>query len=246
MLCTLSSSSSHCTLPWASFVSRPCSSRRGRQTPTCPSRVWCPTTTPSGTDFLGMSDEGGPPSTTSSTLTGWLLTEAMTTERISRRRRFSSIRRKSAAARKVLGLEEPLGLHRVQAAADQADAPHVLHDRSLEEIIAADVGVAVGHRVLQLRKRDAVALQAIRVGLDLVAFDRAAEAGDVDDPRHALELALQRPVLQGLQIVERVDVAPQRRPWARPASSGRFRPWDFPARSAERPPAAGSARTADG
>ena len=95
----------------------------------------------------------------------------------------------------IVGLEELLCLHRVQAAADEADVPHVLHDRPLKEVVAADIGVAVGHRVLQLLERDAVTLQAVRVGMDLIAFDRAAKAGDVGDPRHAAELAFQGPVL---------------------------------------------------
>ena len=44
--------------------------------------------------------------------------------------------------------------------------------------------------------------------MDLVAFHRAAETGDVGDSRQAAELALQRPILQRLEVVERVDVAP--------------------------------------
>ena len=44
------------------------------------------------------------------------------------------------------------------------------------------------------------------IGLHLVAPHRAAEAGDVHNPRHRAELALQHPVLHRLDVIERVDV----------------------------------------
>ena len=49
-------------------------------------------------------------------------------------------------------------------------------------------------------------LEAVGVGVDFVAFDGAAAAGNVDDARHPAELALQHPVLHRLEIVERVQV----------------------------------------
>ena len=81
---------------------------------------------------------------------------------------------------------------------------------ALDHQVAADVGVAVGQGGLQLGQGDAVALQPVGIGVDLVALDRAAAAGDVHDARHAAELALQHPVLQGLEVVEGVDVVAER------------------------------------
>ena len=98
-------------------------------------------------------------------------------------------------------------VHRVQAAAKQADAPHRHGNLALVEVVAAHRGVAVGQRRLELTQRDAVAAEAVGVGLNLVAPHRAAEAGDVHDPRHRPELALQHPVLHRLDVVERVDLA---------------------------------------
>ena len=97
-------------------------------------------------------------------------------------------------------------VHRVQAAAKQADAPRRHGNLALGDVVAAHGGVGVGQRRLELGQRDAVAAQAVGVGLNLVAPDRAAEAGEVHDPRHPAELALQHPVLQRLDIVERVDL----------------------------------------
>ncbi len=51
------------------------------------------------------------------------------------------------------------------------------------------------------------AAQAERVDLDVVLLRLAAVARDVDDALHLLELALEDPVLRGLQIAERVALA---------------------------------------
>ncbi len=97
-------------------------------------------------------------------------------------------------------------VHRVQAAAKQADTPRRHGNLALGDVVAAHRGVGVGQRRLELGQRDAVAAEAVGVGLNLVAPHRAAEAGQVHDPRHPPELALQHPVLQRLDIVERVDL----------------------------------------
>jgi hypothetical protein len=97
--------------------------------------------------------------------------------------------------------------HRVQAAADQADAADVHGHAALDDVVAAHVGVGVGQGGLDLLQRDAELLHPVGVGVDLVALDGAAAAADVHDPRDAAELTLQHPVLQGLEVVERVDVA---------------------------------------
>src|SRR5262249_48168123 len=107
------------------------------------------------------------------------------------------------------GLHGEGALHRIAAAADHAEAAHHLHDTSLAEIVAANIRVAVGDGVLDLGERDAETLEQVRVGLDLVAFDGAADTAGVENARHTLELALQQPVLQRLQIIESVNVVAQ-------------------------------------
>ena len=227
-----------------------------------------------------------PPSTTSSTRTGWLLTEAITRLRMSRMRRYSSrggsaagsaARRRCSSRRPtprsygpgplravelalvsrsgiqfpcnqsndprslgrrtccvkqldrssrpaslssqsgcVSGLRRPRAqhlVHRIHAAAEQADAAHGQGDLALVDVIAAHGGIAVGQRLLKLGQRDAVAAQAVRVGLDLVAPDGAAETGEVHDARHGPELALHHPVLHRLDVVERVNRRGRTRPW---------------------------------
>lgn len=97
-------------------------------------------------------------------------------------------------------------VHRVDAAAKQADAPDRHSHRTLAEVVAPHRGVGVRQRRLNLAQRDAVAAQAVGVGLHLVAPHRAAEAGDVHDARHRAKLRLQQPVLHRLDIVQRVDL----------------------------------------
>ena len=73
-------------------------------------------------------------------------------------RRRSSARRWSRACDRVCHAQRLL--HRVLAAADQAEAADHLDGVALDEVVAADVGVAVGDGVLQLLQRDAVLLAA--------------------------------------------------------------------------------------
>ncbi len=98
-------------------------------------------------------------------------------------------------------------VHRVLAAAEQADAAHRHGDVALDHHVGADVLVGVLQGRLQLGQGDAELLEAFRVGINLVALDGAAVAGHIDDAGHAAELALQHPVLQLLEVVEGVDVA---------------------------------------
>src|SRR5438874_2228785 len=101
---TTSVSTSQTRSPFSSSTSAPSASLTGRASPTRPSRVLLPTTTPrppnSASDTRGLPSglSSGPPSTTLSTRTGWLLTLASTTWRISRSRRTSSDRRCRAAS----------------------------------------------------------------------------------------------------------------------------------------------------
>ena len=42
--------------------------------------------------------------------------------------------------------------------------------------------------------------------MDLVAADRTSPAADIDDPRDIAELALEHPVLERFEIVERINL----------------------------------------
>ena len=123
-----------------------------------------------------------PPSTTSSMRIGWLLTEVMTRLRIS----WIAADFLRAEDGGCLGraLERQHLVHRVQAAAEQADAPRRHGHLALGDVVATHGGVGVGQRRLELGQRDAVAAEAVGVGLNFVAAHGAAEAGEVDDPRH--------------------------------------------------------------
>src|SRR5262249_25056097 len=90
----------------------------------------------------------------------------------------------------------------VLAPAQQPAAPHVQDGVALTEVIAADVTVAAGNRVLQLRQGDPVLLEARGIRVDLVTLDGAARAGNIRDARDAPEGPLQRPVLQRLEVVQ--------------------------------------------
>src|SRR5207247_1725136 len=70
--------------------------------------------------------------------------------------------------------------------------------------------VGIADRGLQLPERDAVAVQAVRIGVDLVPLDRPAGAGDPRNPWHPQEFALQRVILQCLRVGGRVILAVQR------------------------------------
>ena len=138
----------------------------------------------------------------SSTRMGTLLTVTTTMSRISRSVLF--------LAAKDAGGEVGLFMANAAAwdpaAAEEADAAHVHGDRTLPQVAGPDVGVAVADGVLKLLQGDAVALEPIRVRLNFVALDHAAEARHVGDARDAAKVALQHPVLQRFQIGEGVNL----------------------------------------
>src|SRR5262245_25338833 len=96
-------------------------------------------------------------------------------------------------------------LHRVESAADEADAADVQHRVALRKVVAADVVVAAGDGVLQLRQRNAVLLEPIRVPVNLIALNGHAVANYINNSRDPAEFPFQHPILQGLEIVGRVD-----------------------------------------
>ena len=71
------------------------------------------------------------------------------------------------------------GFHGVLAHAQQPQRADHVGGAALDDVVAPDVGIVRGDRVLELLQGDAVALHPRRVGMDLVAFDGPAEAGHV-------------------------------------------------------------------
>ena len=100
--------------------------------------------------------------------------------------------------------------HRVFAATDQTDAAHDLHVAPLHDVIATDVGVAVGDRLFQLSQRDAVFLQAVWIGTQFVAFDRPPRTDDAGDARYSQQFTFERPVLERFEVAQRVDLSAKR------------------------------------
>ena len=88
--------------------------------------------------------------------------------------------------------------------ADAADVVGLLAD---DEASAADVLVGVGDRRGDLREGDALAPQPERVDLHVVLLGLAAVARDVDDAVDLSPLPLQDPVLDRLQVADRVALA---------------------------------------
>ena len=105
-----------------------------------------------------------------------------------------------------IGLFHPQHLlHRVETAADQADAPDVQGELPLCQDVGADVAIAVGYGGLQLLEGDAVTLEPVGVGTDFVALDGAPKTTDVGNTRQPAKGAFQGPILQGLKIVQGVE-----------------------------------------
>ena len=116
-------------------------------------------------------------------------------------------------AEDVAGLDRVLhaqdALDRVVAPAQEAQAAHHLHRLALHHVVAAHVGVALGDGLLHLLQRDPVTLEPVGIGADLVTLAGPPEADHVDDARQAAEVADQGPVLERLQVVQRVDGPPE-------------------------------------
>ena len=97
--------------------------------------------------------------------------------------------------------DDVLDVVHVAEKTDAADGVGLLtHDQPL----AADVRVGGLDAGDERRELGALAAQAEGVDLHVVLLGLAAEADDVDDALHLLELAFEDPVLRGLEIARRV------------------------------------------
>ncbi len=94
----------------------------------------------------------------------------------------------------------------VQQRGRRFDQPDPAHDDGLRanvDRLAAHVGVARIQRLHDLRQRHVEGCKAARIDGHVVDLGLAAPAGDVDHPGHRLEAALERPVLQRLEVGRR-------------------------------------------
>ena len=80
-----------------------------------------------------------------------------------------------------------------------AAAHHVLGAGELEQP-PADLVVALADRVDHVGERDVVGEQPVRVDVDLVLLDEAADRRHLGDAGHGLQLVAQVPVLQAAQL----------------------------------------------
>src|SRR5581483_11938507 len=74
-------------------------------------------------------------------------------------------------------------LHRITTFAEQADGPDVNRIGLERQGAGAHIGITGRQGSLQLLQANAVALQSLGIGVDFVALDHAAEAGDIGDAR---------------------------------------------------------------
>ncbi len=91
--------------------------------------------------------------------------------------------------------------------ADEPDAAHRVRLLADLDALSADVLVAGLQRADHLRQRRTLTAQAVGVDVDVVLLGLSAEACDVDDARHLLELPLEDPVLDRLQLASRIALA---------------------------------------
>ena len=98
------------------------------------------------------------------------------------------------------------GLADLLGGVDQPHPPH--HRRLLAEIdgLAADIDVGVAQCGQHLRHRQSVTDQLALIDGDVVGLGLAAPAGDVDHAGDGLEAPLQHPILEGLEVRDRIIV----------------------------------------
>jgi hypothetical protein len=94
---------------------------------------------------------------------------------------------------------------------DQADAAHDGRLRPEIDGLAADVGIRPTERGNHLAHGQIVRLQPVLVDHHVIGAFLAAPAGHVDDAGNRAETTLQHPVLQGLEILDRVPLGATRR-----------------------------------
>ena len=109
------------------------------------------------------------------------------------------------------------GLFDVRDVGEEADYADVdLLEARFDEA-ATGVGIIVRELLFDLADAEAVGDEGVGINADLIFAGDAAEAGDVNDIGHGLELLFERPVLDGLQFHEVVF-----RDWCCAACTNKF------------------------
>ncbi|MNX81615.1 hypothetical protein D3C86_1133070 [compost metagenome] len=103
------------------------------------------------------------------------------------------------------GLDDDL--LKIGSALDVAPAPYRVLGRVLLDQAAAHLVVAHPDGIRHFLQVDAVGEELGGIDLDLVLADEAPDGGHLGDPRHALELEAQVPVLDGAQAPEIMALA---------------------------------------
>ena len=93
---------------------------------------------------------------------------------------------------------------------DETDTAHDISLWATLDDIASDIHITVGDGVEEFETRHAVGSELVRVDLHFIGLHLATEGHDISHARHTAELALDHPVLQGLQFSYRPLVTFQR------------------------------------
>ncbi len=96
----------------------------------------------------------------------------------------------------------------VVAGMNQTDAAHDCRLRADVDGLTADVHVTVVQRLQYLGQRQPLLLQTLLVHRDVVRSGLPSPPGHIDDAGHRLETPLEHPVLERLQIRDRVAWRP--------------------------------------
>ena len=83
---------------------------------------------------------------------------------------------------------------------DQTDAANNQPGAVRFEDVAADIQVAVAHGGDHRAERQVVGPEPVRIDVDLVLLDVAADGRHFSDARNGVELVADEPVLEGAQI----------------------------------------------
>jgi hypothetical protein len=88
----------------------------------------------------------------------------------------------------------------IRQTVDQPEAANVVVLGADGEVVAADVGVAVGQGLHDLREADLITDQLPGIDIDVIFLGRASEGRHIDDPRHTPELSPDLPILDRLEV----------------------------------------------
>src|SRR5262249_20180088 len=95
----------------------------------------------------------------------------------------------------------------IARALDESEPPYDGPRPARFDDVASDISVATHDRINHGRERNLVGAQAVRVDVDLVLPDEAADAGDFGHTRHGVELITDEPILDRSEFAQRLSLA---------------------------------------